>query len=430
MAETFFTFAGNALDAVTYYIEDKLLDVLNRELVLDKIADKYSLPQKMGKTFRVVRAERISLPTQELAEGVTPPGSIFTLTNVDATVKQWGMYVTFTDVSQLTLHHNMLQVGIERISLAMRELKEREAAVPLMAVPNVTYPNTVTSRDTLDAADVFNTALAITVRAKLYMRGAPKYSPDGYYMGVMQAPHTAAILGSDATFQTASSFSQINNLKFGYLGPWMGIDWVEGNFLPMYVGVDAATTAAITTTKAKYTAGTSGSLAAANYQIKVVAREVSTDYERRLSVQTGNIAVAASGSLAVQFPSSTNYVYDLYMTQGGGTVAYKVASRQLASSTYTVTTAPTGAEAVAPVSPALGVSVYPGFVCGKGAFGCVTLNGMSLQTFLTPGGASDSDPIAQRRKAGAKFMMQYFVLDPSWIERFETSSALAAEIPA
>ena len=430
MAETMMTFVGNSIDAVTYYIETKLLDVLEKILVLNKFCDKYDLPQKMGKTIRVIRAERIALPNQQLTEGITPPSSIFTLTNIDATVEQWGLYVTLTDVLELTVKHNMMSIGIDRISMAMKEMFEREDSIPFMAVTNVTYAGAATSRATLIATDVFNTALAITCQAKLAMRGAPRYTPDGMYNGIMQPPHKAAILGSDATFQNATSFARLNNLQYGYLGPWMGIDWTEGTFLPVFVGVAAADTGAISATKAKYTVGLSGSLATANFQLKIVAREVATDYERRISVQTGNISVTSPGSIAVQMPSSTNYVYDVYMTQGGGTTAYLVAARQAASSVYTITTAPTGAEAVAPASPASGINVYPGFVCGKGAAGTVTLNGMALQTFVTPKGATESDPLSQRRKIGAKVMRKTWMLDPSWVERFETSSALAAFIPA
>jgi N4-gp56 family major capsid protein len=433
MAETYMTFSGNSIDAVTYYIEQKLLDVLQRDLVLQKGADKYTLPQKMGKTIRVIRAERIALPNTAnglLIEGVTPPSSSFVLSNIDATVEQWGLYVTLTDVLKLTVKHDMLAIAIDRVAMAMREMFEREDSIPLLAVTNVTYAGDATTRATLDAADVFNTALAITVRAKLRMRGAPPYSPDGMYLGFMQPPHTAAVLGSDQTFQNATAFARENNLKFGYLGPWMGTDWVEGNFLPVFVGVAAPDTNAITATKAKYTVGLNGSLATANFQLKVVAREIATDYERRISVQTGNVAVTSPGSILVQMPSSTAYSYDVYMTQGGGTTAYLVASRRAASSEYLITTAPAGTETVAPSSPASGVSVYPGFVCGKGAYGTVMLNGMALQTFITPEGSSDSDPLAQRRKVGAKVMRKTWVLDPSWIERFETSSALAAAIPA
>lgn len=430
MAEQYTTFAAMVNDAFNVYIAQKMIELANRDLVVDKLAERFPLPQKSSKSLRVVQVQRLALPFAPQPEGITPPSSAMTLTNVDVTVEQWVLVVTLTDMVDLVTTHPMLQIAIERVALAMKEVKEREAANVLMSAPNVTYAKAATSRGGLVATDVFDTALAITVAAKLKMRGAPKYSPDGMYEGIMQPPHTAAILGSDQTFQQASSYSQINNLKYGYLGPWMNIDWSEGNFLPVFVGVAAADTGAATATKAQYTVGTSGTLSSGNYQLKVVGRDLSTDYERRLSVQTGGIAVTTPGSITVRVPTSTNYVYDIYMTQAGGTTAYLVASRVLAGVTVAITTAPTGAEPVAPVSPALGVSVYPGFVIGKSAFGCCELNGMSLQTFVTPKGASDSDPASQRRKVAAKYADKYFILEGSYIERFETSSSLAAAIPA
>lgn len=430
MADSYTTFAALMNDAPNVYIASKMIELANRILVLQKIADAFPLENKNSKTLRVVRVSRVSLPTSQLIEGVTPEVNTLTLENVDVAVEQRGLIVGLTDIVELTVRHPMLNIAIERVTMAMKETSEREDVVVLMAAPNVTYPGVVTTRAGLATTDVFSTPLAITVNAKLEMRGAPKFMPDGYYMGLFQPPHKAAILGSDATFQQASSFSRIQKLEYGYVGPWMGIDWVMGNFLPVYVGVPAATTAAITATKAQVTVGTSGTMATANYQVKVVARELTTDYERRLAVQSAGIAVTAPGSLAVRMPSSVNYTYDVYMTQAAGTVAYLVASRQLASSTFVITSAPTGAEAVAPVSPADGINVYPGFVVGKGAFGTCTLNGMALQTFVTPKGPSDSDPLAQRRKVGAKYARKSFILDSAFIERFETSSAMAAVIPA
>lgn len=429
MADAYTTFAAMVNDAPNVYISMKMIELLQRMLVLQKIADPYPLENKMSKTLRVVRVNRLSLPVTQLVEGVTPATVALTLVNVDVTVEQWGIVCVLTDVLELTVKHPMLSIASERVAMAMKESAEREDANVLMAATNVTYPGTVTARGSLAATDIFNTALAVTIKAKLKMRGAPQYS-DGQYMCIMQPPHEAALLGSDTVFQQASNFARVQKLEYGYIGNWMGLDCIIGNFLPMYVGVAAPTTAAATATKAQYTVGTSGTLTTANYLLKVVAREITTDYERRLSVTSGNIAVTSPGSIAVTMPSSVNYVYDVYLSAAGGTVLYKVASRQAASSTFTITTDPTGNEVVAPVAPALAVSVYPGFVVGKGAFGTCVLNGMSLQTFITPKGASDSDPLAQRRKVGAKFMRKSFILDNDFIERFETSSGIAAVIPA
>lgn len=430
MADAYTTFAAMANDAPNVWIAMKMIELLDRILVLEKCAEKFTLENGNSKTMRVVRVRRVSLPNRPLIEGVTPDTNTLELENVDVTVEQWGVVVALTDMLELTVKHPMLNIAIERVAMAMKETAEREDALVLMAVPNVSYPGVVTARSGLAATDVFNTALAIAINAKLEMRGAPKYMPDGQYMGFFQPPHKAAVLSSDQTFQQASNFSRVEKLEYGYVGPWMGIDWVLGNFLPVYVGVAAPTTAAATATKAQYTVGTSGTLTTGNYQLVVVGREVTTDYERRLSVQSANIAVTSPGSIAVTTPTSTNYTYDIYLTQVGLTVPYLVATRIPFNQTFTITTAPAGTEPVAPVSPALGISVYTGFVVGKSAFGTCVLNGMSLQTFTTPKGPSDSDPLAQRRKVGARYARKSVILDPSFIERFETSSSIAAAIPA
>src|SRR5262245_14265408 len=247
-----------ANDAPNVFIAAKMIELLQRILVIQKIADDFPLEQKNSKTLRVVRVERLTLPNAQLVEGVTPSTQALTLTNVDVTVEQWGIVATLTDVLELTVKHPMLNLATERVALALKEVGEREDAVVLMATTNVSYPGAVTTRAGLTAADTFSTALAITINAKLEMRGAPKYQPDGQYMGIFQPPHKAAVLGSDATFQQASNFSRIQKLEYGYVGPWMGIDWILGNFLPMYVGVAAADTGAITATKARLTASTSG----------------------------------------------------------------------------------------------------------------------------------------------------------------------------
>lgn len=430
MADAYTTFAAMSNDAPNVYIATKMIELTQRRLVLQKGAEQYPLDQKMSKTLRVVQVPRLTLPIDQLVEGVTPPLNALTLTNVDVVVEQWGIVVVLTDVVELTVKHPMLNIAIDRVSMAMKEVMEREDANVLMSATNVTYAGDATSRGTLDATDVFNTALAITVKSKLAMRGAPPFDPDGTYLAIIQPPHTAALLGSDTTFQQSTSFARLMNLQYGYIGNWMGLSCVEGNFLPVFVGVAAPDTGAISATKAQYTVGVAGSLATANYQLKVVAREISTGYERRISVQTGNVAVTSPGSIAVRVPSSTNYTYDIYMTQAGGTTAYLVRSRVAASDTYTITAAPAGTEAVAPTSPASGINVYPGFIFGRGGFGTVVLNGMSLQTYTTPKGSTDSDPIAQRRKIGAKFMRKSFIVENAFIERIETSSALAAVIPA
>lgn len=64
------------------------------------------------------------------------------------------------------------------------------------------------------------------------------------------------------------------------------------------------------------------------------------------------------------------------------------------------------------------VDVYPCLVVGKGAYGVGTFQ--SLQTYITPATPSDSDPLAQRRKVGAKVAFGSIILQQNAMIRIET----------
>lgn len=64
------------------------------------------------------------------------------------------------------------------------------------------------------------------------------------------------------------------------------------------------------------------------------------------------------------------------------------------------------------------VDVYPCLVVGKGAYGVGTFQNM--QTYVTPAVASDSDPLAQRRKVGAKVAFGTIRLQEASMLRIET----------
>lgn len=64
------------------------------------------------------------------------------------------------------------------------------------------------------------------------------------------------------------------------------------------------------------------------------------------------------------------------------------------------------------------VDVYPCLVVGKGAYGVGTFQ--TLQTYVTPAVPSDSDPLAQRRKVGAKVAFGAKILQEDAMIRIET----------
>lgn len=171
-------------------------------------------------------------------------------------------------------------------------------------------------------------------------------------------------------------------------------------------------------------------MATANYQVGVVARDSNSYYERRISQQSANISVTGpSGSIAVVLPSNTSYVYDVYVTAAGGTTLRLSGTEQAASATYTITVVPGATAAAPPAAPVAGVEVFVAWVFGQDAYGRVELSGMSLQSYITPPGASYSNPLAQGRKVGSKIMWKSFIQENDFFTRLEFASSFSANLP-
>ena len=139
MADVLTQYTTVSTDAPSYYIARRMYELSERALVLGRYATRYELPQSMGTTLRAVRVGRLVLPRGPLTEGTAPDAVALSITNKDVTVQQWGIVVLLTDVAELTTVHPMLTAAIERTSLAMSEMFEREMAQTLLTGTNVTY---------------------------------------------------------------------------------------------------------------------------------------------------------------------------------------------------------------------------------------------------------------------------------------------------
>src|SRR3989442_6912411 len=280
MADALTPFATISTDDPNVWIAQQMYRLAERRLQLGQWATKYTLPQRFGKTIRIVRYKRLTLPTATLTEGVPPDAVALAVENVDVTVEQWGIVVLLTDVGLITTEHPALKVAIERTALAMAEVLEREMAKMLLAGTNVYYPGAITARSSLGAGNILATALILKATAFLRSQGAADFE-GGLYSGVMSPQQEADVLASDSTFQAASNYANVRALQYGEAGIWMGVRWLRGNFLPVFKGVAAPTTAAVTAEKAQLTAQAAGpDTANATINIVVVARDATSDYER------------------------------------------------------------------------------------------------------------------------------------------------------
>jgi N4-gp56 family major capsid protein len=427
MADAPTTFSVLSNDAINAWIAAEMYTLAERQLVLANYAKRYTLPQRMSKTMRIIRYKRLNNPLTTLTEGTPPDAVALQTENVDVTVQQWGLVALLTDVAQITTTHPALQIAIERVSRAMSEVIEREVAEMLLGGTNVFFGfsggSPAANRAALTGAFRITTPAILPLTALLRHNGAVDFD-GGLYFGCLP-PQLEMDMMADTTFANAASYSQVVRLNVGEIGTYGGVRWVRSNFLPIYKGVAVpGSQSASVTGVAASGAGTvlDGTL------ITVVSKDIQSGYERKISAPY----TCTDDTTVLDMPTSTNYVYDVYQSNTSG-AAYKLVASNLAADTgFTITTATytNGTLSTPPAVPNTTQEVFIAWVFGREAYGRVELSGMSLESFLTPGGASWDNPLAQGRKAGAKIMWNSFIIDNNYFGRFESNSAYSANLPA
>jgi hypothetical protein len=288
-----------------------------------------------------------------------------------------------------------------------KELIDRQCIQLLLSNTSVRYAGAATSRVTLGASDYLTTTVVKKSLAALRKNGA--HPVTGRFMQGLIDPSLEMDLLEDSTFQNAASYSNITALQNGECGIWMGVRWLVSNLVPTMSRLADVTTAS----------AAGGSLTASTtYYFKVVAVDASIGFEVAATQVQSQATSAGQGTVNVTVPSASGYLYNVYV----GTTAtnlVKAASLQSPSAVVGITSVPVST-ITPPAHPAVGVVVHYAWVLGAEAFAVPEL--MSLQTFVTPATASDSDPLAQRRKMGWKLMFKPVITNESFIERIEIAS--------
>jgi N4-gp56 family major capsid protein len=436
--------AGQFASDIENYIADETLPLARRQLVAYQFGDPLTLPKGRGTTYTATRYNRLPLPFAPLSEGVPPIGETMTVAQVSATALQWGDKVTITDVGEMTIKHPLFKKATELAALQLAETLERNTMNALMAGTQVNYVNSRGSRAALVAGDVLDTTTVIRTDAALETLGALRYMGDERTDMKIDAdaggakassnpramPHYAAIIHTlvvadfrqNATVIQAWTYSDLNRLYNYEAGEWSGIRFCKSNMVPSFTGV----------AQLSGTAGTAGSLATGNYYITVTASDTQNQYESRIYQVSGAIAVTGpNGSISVTLPNIVGYTFNVYVgttaspanlgLSASGPIVGPLAGQatQLTPNTTVVITA-LGLAQVPPAAPATGLTVYPTFVLGRGAYGQVVLDDAKF-SYLKD--ADKSDPLNQLRVIGWKTFYGTILENQNFFARIESVSA-------
>ena len=412
---------------VEAYIAQSTLPLARRQLVVYQFGDPLTLPKGRGVTYQAARWNRVPLPYAPLSEGVPP--------------------ITLTDVAEMTIKHPMFKIAKELCALAVAETLERNTFVNLNAGTQVNYVNSRGARASLVVGDVLNLHEINRVYGALKTLGAPRFMGDEQTDTKLEAeaggsrasdnprgmPHYTAVmhdlasqdLRENSTFITAASYSDVNKLYNSEIGELGGVRFTTSNMVPTWTGF----------AQVNGVAGNAGSLASGTYYTVITGSATDTQYESYITqVSAGTVVTGPNGSITITTPSTAGYTWNVYIgtttspVNLGLCAAGPVVGPMLGQATQlpgntAVTITGLGVAQAPPAAPATGVTVYPTYVFGRGAFGQVMLDDIKY-TYLDK--ADKSDPLNQLRVIGWKVMYGTILLNQLFFARIESTSAFSA----
>lgn len=120
-------------NSVSEYYNRTLLQYAKPKLLHTQFAQRIPLPTKNGKTVKMRRYEKLALATTPLSEGITPTGKKMIKTDLLVTVVQYGDFISYTDVLEITEADNVLNEFSQKLGDQEGETIDRLTRDTLLA---------------------------------------------------------------------------------------------------------------------------------------------------------------------------------------------------------------------------------------------------------------------------------------------------------
>lgn len=222
--------AGSTAAELITYMSAKLLEVAERNTVLDQFGDKHPLPSNSSKTIRFTREEKLSVSTSptQLTEGVPPAAQGITINQFEATVEQYGALVILSDLAELTARHNLVERTIYILGLNAAELYDQLIFNVLDASTSGEYFVGGGSADTdLLATDLVAYGDLVELDAQLQDNGGRPFESGEYVL--VTAPQVYAGLLKDPDFKASNQYQSPQKIWQGEVGTLGGFRIVRSN---------------------------------------------------------------------------------------------------------------------------------------------------------------------------------------------------------
>ena len=212
----------------TFY-DKNLIRLAEPKLIHDQFGQKRPIPGGNGKTieFRKFNALPHVPENMELVEGITPNGQNYGVTAITATVKQYGGYITTTDMLNLTAYDNNMQEIMKLLASQAGLVSDTITRDILAAGTNVMYAGGKTARTGtggLTAADVLT--IEDIKKAVRWLKRNNAETIQGDYVALVH-PDVVYDLMQDDEWVDANKYAGSGRIFEGEIGKMYGVRFVE-----------------------------------------------------------------------------------------------------------------------------------------------------------------------------------------------------------
>lgn len=388
---------GNNLspEMKTYY-SDYLIDNAVPKLVHDQFGQKHFIPKNGGKQIEFRKYSPLPKLTEAISEGVTPDGQKLNVSTVVSPVKQYGGYVTLTDMLILTaIDNNMLQ-ATKLLGAQAGSTLDTITREVLNGGTSVQYgdSDTVNARYLLKGGNSNgNNYLTVDAirKAVRYLKTQNAEKIGDSYVAIIH-PDVAYDLMSDPAWQNVKTYCDPIDMYEGEIGKVAGVRFVE-------------------TTEAKIFHADSLTAGARNLSVKTAADGSAKTLAVKEVITSDDAKKLAGRKILI------------------GSKQYTVASATAAaagSAKLTLTenvTAAADADVYPGEAGANGRDVYSTLILAENAYGVTEVTGGGLQHIVKQlGSGGTEDALNQRATVGWKATKAAERLVEAFMRRIETCS--------
>ena len=220
-------------DEMKTYYSDYLIDNAIPKLVHDQFGQKHSIPKNGGKTIEFRKYSPLPKLTTPISEGVTPDGQSLNMSTIEATVAQYGGYITLSDVLLLTAIDNNLVQATKLLGAQAGSTLDTITREVLNGGTNVIFSGGKDAREDLDATSVLTVDDIKKAVRLLKNQNAEKISND--WVGIIH-PDIAYDLTNDPAWKDVKTYSDPKDIYEGEIGKLYGVRFVETTEAKIWAG--------------------------------------------------------------------------------------------------------------------------------------------------------------------------------------------------